>query len=40
MNIAEIIFILIGLPIIILLAWLGDSKRDVLNWSDDDDEEF
>lgn len=38
MNIAEIIFIVIGLPVIILIAWLGDSKKDYLDWGDDDEE--
>jgi hypothetical protein len=38
MNWVEILFLIVGLPIILLLAWLGDSKRDILDWSNDEDE--
>lgn len=37
MNIAELLLMIIGLPLIILLAWLGDSKRDNLDWFDDEE---
>jgi hypothetical protein len=38
MNIGELLLVIIGLPFILLLAWLGDSKRDNLDWSDDEEE--
>jgi hypothetical protein len=37
MNWIEAIIIFVGLPIVALMAWAGDQKRDNINdWYDDE----